>query len=105
MLLMSCLLAACSHGAPTRLRLQVRTVADWSDPAALAARVAQVASVPVQSTAGISPRLFALTLDCADAAVCAAARARLVAERSLIESVQDDRHVPSPSRPAASTAR
>jgi hypothetical protein len=104
-MLMVCTVVACSHAAPAGMRLQLRTVADWPDAAALAARVAQVTALPVRDATGIAPRLFALTLDCVDEAACAAARARLLAERSLIESVHDDRRIPSPSRPAASTAR
>jgi hypothetical protein len=99
-------LAACTHAtAPAAPRVLVSTSADWLDPAAFAARAAQVAGVPVRDVAAVSPRLYALTLDCPDAPACAAARSRLAADRSFAQRVSDDARVPSPTQPASSSAR
>jgi hypothetical protein len=104
-LLLPVSLLACSHGAHAELRLQLVLAAEWPDPVRFAARAEQVAGVPVSAVAAVSPRVYALTLACADPPACEAARARLAAESSFAERVLDDPRHGLPPRPAASTAR
>lgn len=97
-------LAACAGATPIVLRLQVVTAADWTDPAALRGAVEQVAGVPVRDAAGVAPRRHAITLECADAAACAAARERLQASPLFVE-VADDTRQRTPVPPAPSSTR
>ena len=86
------------------LRLQVITAADWADLAALQRAAAEAAGTPVRDVAGIAPRRFALTLDCADAAACDTARERLRAS-ALVSEVADDRRERLPPAPSPPIAR
>lgn len=84
------------------LRVQIRTVADGPALPALSARLAAIAGVPVRDIAGIAPQRFAVTLECADAAACDGAVARLIAERALIAEVIPDARRKLPTRPPRS---
>lgn len=95
------LLVACAGASPKQsLRVQVTTASDWPDLRTLGDRAARSAGVPVRDVAGVAPRRYAFTLDCANAAECELAVKRLAAERELIESVVRDERagVPAPIR-------
>lgn len=98
------MLAGCAAASPASLRLQVTTAADWADAAALRQAVASAAGVGLRDVAGIAPRRFALTLDCADAAACEAARGRLQAS-ALFTEVADDPRQRTPVPPASASSR
>ncbi len=80
------------------------TVADWPALPALVAAAAQRAGVAVSSASAVSPRLFALTLACADADACRAAARRLGADGSFARAVEPDGRRSLPPRPAASAS-
>jgi len=99
-------LSACAgpvptEGQPVQWRLQVRTVDEWSDPARLSERVAQVAGVPVAPEASaIAPRWYAITLQCPDRASCKRAAMRLAAQPTLFAELRRDEARRVPVRPS-----
>lgn len=98
--------ASASSASPFEgLRVQVRTVTDWSSLPALAARLAAIAGVPVRDIAGIETQRVAVTLECADTAACDQAVARLAAERAVIADVTPDARRKLPTRPPRSESK
>ena len=100
-------LAACaqSHEPPAAsLRVLVQTQADWSDAAAVGQHLSQVAGLAVRDARALSPRLFAATLECADAAACEAGLHALAQDRAFIAEASRDevRRIPRPISPASS---
>ncbi|MDB5818027.1 MAG: hypothetical protein JWQ11_1667 [Rhizobacter sp.] len=110
-------LAACSGAAPAQRPLSLppssfgplpipessRVMVKLRDPsldrAAVAAQAQVVAGVPVQANGAVSPEWQALALDCADAAACEAAVARLRADTGryvLVEIDRRERALPVP---------
>jgi hypothetical protein len=79
--------------APENARVMVRLRDPSVDRAAVAAQAQAVAGVPVQATGAVTPEWQALTLDCADAAACDAAVARLRADTGRYLLVEIDRRV------------
>jgi hypothetical protein len=87
---------------PAVPRVLLSTVAEWPALPALAAAAAQRAGVAVTAASAVSPRLFALTLDCADARACRDAMQRLAADTTFARAVEPDSRRSLPPRPAAS---
>lgn len=85
-------------------RIMLVTVADWPSGADLAMEAARRAGVAVTRSSAISPRLFALTLDCISAADCQRAIDRLGADKAFAVEVQPDRRRGVPARPSPSSS-
>ena len=101
------LLAACATGTePGVWHLQVRTVADWPDPQALAERAAEVGGVPVRADpAAIAPRWYAIALQCESRSACKHATMKLAAQPSLFAELRRDDRRQLPPSPTAQNAR
>ncbi len=87
---------------PAGPRVLLSTVAEWPALPALTAAAAQRAGVAVRAASAISPRLFALTLDCEGARACSQAVRRLASDTTFARAVEPDGRRSLPPRPAAS---
>jgi len=86
-------LAACAApgnvgAAPVEARLLVKLVRAEADPAAIAAEATRRAGVPVRYGAAAGEAWHAIVLQCADAAGCEAAIARLRGAASTYQAVE-----------------
>ena len=109
-LCMASAVAACAQAReqpPQGLRVQVETVADWSDMAALAARASHLSGLSVRDVAASTTRVFALTLVCPDAPACDAGLQRLTLARDAFTQARIDgrRTAPHPVSPSSAAAR
>jgi hypothetical protein len=114
---MTVVMAACAQTqtrqAPAPgLRVQVETQAEWTNVADVAARVSQIAGLPVRDAGASTTRLFAMTLICPDEATCNAGLQRLVEAHDVFTQARVDarRTIPRPisapaSSPSASAVR
>ena len=86
------LTSACAGAVPAErappTRVMVKLVRASEDFAAIADEAARVAGVAVRHAAATSARWHALALDCAPAAACDAAIARLRAATAVYEAVE-----------------
>jgi hypothetical protein len=108
---MTLAVAACAqtqtHQAPAPgLRVQVETQAEWTNVADVAARVSQVAGLPVRDAGASTTRLFAMTLICPDEATCNAGLQRLIDARNVFTQARIDarRTIPRPISPSPSAS-
>ncbi|EHR69144.1 hypothetical protein BurJ1DRAFT_0246 [Burkholderiales bacterium JOSHI_001] len=97
-------LVALPPQAPTGPRVIVLLAQDAPDADALRERLAAVAQVPVSVLRPLSPRRWAVALQCEGQAACAGALDRLAAERGLVLSVEPDLPVQLPPRPSGAVA-
>jgi hypothetical protein len=88
------------------LRVQVETQAEWTNVADVAARVSQIAGLPVRDAGASTTRLFAMTLICPDEATCNAGLQRLIDARDVFTQARIDarRTIPRPIAPSASSS-
>ena len=89
------LTTACAGPAPrerdsqaSTMRVMVKLARASDDAAAIAAEATRVAGVPVRHAATTSATWHALALDCASAAACDAAIARLRAAGAIYQTVE-----------------
>jgi hypothetical protein len=107
---MTTAVAACAQTpqAPAPgLRVQVQTQAEWTNVADVAARVSQIAGLPVRDAGASTTQLFAMTLICPDEATCNAGLQRLIEARDVFAQARIDarRTIPRPFSPSASAVR
>ena len=88
--LAACVAPGSVGAAPVEARLLVKLVRAEADPAAVATEAARLAGVPVRYGAAAGSAWHALVLQCADAAACEAAIARLRNAPSFFQAVELD---------------
>jgi hypothetical protein len=97
------LLALPSEAPPGR-RVIVLLAQDAPDAEALRQRLSAAARAPVHALQPLTPRRWALQVQCDGEAACAAALDRLAAERSLVLALEPDLPVQVPPRPKGAVA-
>lgn len=86
-------------------RLIVTTHEAFATLEAASQSLARAAGSALRDIRPLSPRQFALTLDCAEPTICDRARERLAADRETVAAVEADGRQRVPARPAPGATR
>lgn len=105
-------IAACGAGAQAPkagdgLRAVVQLRDEPADMNQTAEKLSRIAGLPVRDLAAVSPRTYALTLVCADAARCDGGLQRLAAATDVVVEARADtmRRIPKPVSASSPSAR